>query len=211
MVSALVAFAAASATRCRSEAMGEVSGLVQLERKTSRSGRKALGSASSPKIKAVSLDQGFKNAKELEVRLRKMAVAKATNGSVKTNYTVFQLNESDSEATLQIINNSMTSFLDQVNTSFHIDLQEIQDLIENAEACNDDLSAEQTRLGLSVTAVNQDVVDAEIAHDQCREQQQDTYTANVTAFDALRNTIEGQLDRIDNVPQAHQKNTQFSI
>lgn len=191
--------------------MGEVSGLVQLERKTSRSGRKALGSASSPKIKAVSLDQGFKNAKELEVRLRKMAVAKATNGSVKTNYTVFQLNESDSEATLQIINNSMTSFLDQVNTSFHIDLQEIQDLIENAEACNDDLSAEQTRLGLSVTAVNQDVVDAEIAHDQCREQQQDTYTANVTAFDALRNTIEGQLDRIDNVPQAHQKNTQFSI
>eukprot|EP00435_Cladocopium_sp_Y103_P024305 s864_g5.t5 len=139
----------------------------------------------------------LKHSEELAVQLRHMAMVKATNGSVQPNYTVFRLDENASETTLQIINDSMNTFLDQVNISFHNDLQEIHILIQNGKECNQELSDRQEELGLNVTSVNDNVVAAEAQHDECRTSENFSYHANVTAFDALKSKVDLQLQRVD--------------
>lgn len=139
----------------------------------------------------------LEHSEELAVQLRQMAMVKASHGSVQPNYTVFRLDENASETTLQIVNDSMNTFLDQVNVSFHNDLQEIQLIIQNANECNQELSDEQAALGLNVTSVNDNVVAAEAQHDLCRVSENSTYHANVTAFDALKSTVDLQLQRVD--------------
>jgi hypothetical protein len=155
----------------------------------------------------ISKTSSLEHAEELVVHLRQMAMDKVTkgrNGSVQLNYTVFQLDENASEATLQIINNSMESFnnsmesfLEQVNTSFHNDLREIELLIQNAEECNQDLFNQTAALNLNVTSVNDSVATAENQHDLCRIEQNATYNENVTAFNALKSKVDSQLQRID--------------
>eukprot|EP00435_Cladocopium_sp_Y103_P016495 s1881_g4.t1 len=142
----------------------------------------------------------LEHAEELQVWLRQMAMLKVANGSntsARPNYTVFKLDENASEATLQMITDSMQSFLDQVNTSHRNDLQEIQFLLENAKACNQDLRDQQVNLDLNVTSVNDNVVAAEIQHDLCRVSENQTYNPNVTAFNALKSTVDTQLQRAD--------------
>ena len=148
----------------------------------------------------ISKTSSLEHAEELVVHLRQMAMAKVTkgrNGSVQPNYTVFQLDENASEATLQIINNSMASFLEQVNTSFHNDLREIELLVQNAEECNQDLFDQTAALNLNVTSVNASVVAAENQHDLCRIEQNATNNQNVTTFNALKSKVDSQLQRID--------------
>ena len=55
----------------------------------------------------------LEHAEELVVQLRQLAMGKASNGSLQPNYTVFRLDENASETTLQIINDSMETFLEQ--------------------------------------------------------------------------------------------------
>ena len=151
----------------------------------------------------ISKISSLEHAEELVVHLRQMAMDKVTkvtkgrNGSVQPDYTVFRLDENASEATLQIINNSMESFLEQVNTSFHNDLREIELLIQNAKECNQDLFNQTAALNLNVTSVNDSVVTAENQHDLCRIEQNATYNENVTAFNALKSKVDSQLQRID--------------
>ena len=139
----------------------------------------------------------LEHSEELALQLRQLAMVKATNGSVQPNYTVFRLDENASVTTLQIINDSMNTFLDQVNMSFHNDLQEIQMIIQNANECNQELSDQKAALGLNVTSVNDNVVVAEAQHDVCRASENSTYHANVTAFDALKSKVDSQLQRVD--------------
>ena len=148
----------------------------------------------------ISKTSSLEHAEELVVHLRQMAMAKVTkgrNGSVQPNYTVFLLDENASEATLQIINDSMASFLEQVNTSFHNDLREIELLVQNAEECNQDLFDQTAALNLNVTSVNASVVAAENQHDLCRIEQNATNNQNVTTFNALKSKVDSQLQRID--------------
>ena len=166
---------------------GEDSGFIQVGK---------LPTPSLSLLNEKSIIVGLEHAEKLGNRLRRMAMAKAekaTNNSVVPNYTVFRLDENESEATLQIVVDSMNTFLDQVNTSFHNDLQEIQYLIQNAEACNEDLSNQTT--DLNVTSVNDNVVAAETSHDLCRISEKIAFDDNVTASDALASTVDQQLAR----------------
>ena len=124
-------------------------------------------------------------------------VTKGRNGSVPLNYTVFELDENASVVTWQIINNSMESFLEQVNTSFHNDLREIELLSQNADECNQDLFNQTAALNLKATSVNDSVATAENQHDMCRIEQNAAYNENVTAFNALKSKVDSQLQRID--------------
>ena len=145
----------------------------------------------------------LEHAEEVLLQLRHMAML-ATRATTTTppntsvpNYTVFRLDEEASEATLQMINSSMESFLDQVNTSFHNDLKEIDSFIQSAKDCNTDLVDQQSNLSLNVTSVNDNVVAAETQHDQCRVSENVTYRANLTAFNAFKSKLDFQLERAD--------------
>lgn len=196
MVLAVVVASTATSRSC------EDSSLVQLRKSKLAMNASILGS--------------LEHSEELVAQLRQMAMlkaAKATNGSSQPNYTVFRLDENASETTLQIINDSMNTFLYQVNMSFHNDLQEIQMIVQNANECNQELSDQQAALGLNVTSVNDNVVAAESQHDLRRASENSTYQANVTAFDALKSKVDLQLQRVnqDEVQAKHWRNSRTSV
>ena len=211
VLGALLGMAMASTTTYTGSTCPDEFGLVQFQKSrqhltVSQVAEKHQKSSSQRRQKSLNL----KHAEELEHRLRQMAMGKVKGskgskgskgaiGSAQPDYTVFRLDENESEATLQIITDSMQAFLDQVNTSFQNDLLEIQYMIQTAERCNDVLLEQQETLNLNVTSVNDDVVAAEHSHDQCRVAEKVTYDANVSALNELKIKLDSQLNRADPV------------
>ena len=124
--------------------------------------------------------------KRLKMHVHDMAMTALAAST--TDYTVFQLAEPDAMNTLQTIQDSMTSILEEVNKSVYQDLQEVELLISVAADCNARL-AEQ---GVNPIAVAEDVVSAGLEHDHCHSEQTNIINIilNKRECDNLQKTFE---------------------
>lgn len=122
--------------------------------------------------------------KRMKMHLHDMAMtALAAN---TTHYTVFQLAEPDAMNTLQTIQDSMTSILEEVNQSVYQDLQEVELLFSGAADCNARLAEE----GVNPIAVAENVISAGLEHDNCRSEPTNIRSIRNSECDNLQKTFE---------------------